>query len=142
MPRRPLLGGLSRLGIFFVSWTGVASAWAGEPRLNQIQVIGTHNSYHLAPDPAVRALIAAAGRHRAEALDYSHRPLGEQYSQLGIRQIELDVYADPEGKLFGYEVGFPGGVVARPNPVNGDPGWGFVDLESGKKGPGQHWQPR
>ncbi len=76
------------------------SAWAGEPRLNQIQVIGTHNSYHLAPEPAVRALIAAAGRRTAEALDYSHRPLGEQFSRLGIRQIELDLYADPEGKLF------------------------------------------
>jgi hypothetical protein len=78
----------------------VSSASAGEPRLNQIQVIGTHNSYHLAPEPAVRALIAAAGRRQAEALDYSHRPLTEQFSQLGIRQIELDLYADPEGKLF------------------------------------------
>jgi len=100
MPHRQLLGGLSQLGIFFVSWSCLASASAGEPRLNQIQVIGTHNSYHLAPDPAVRALIAAAGRQRAEALDYSHRPLGEQFSRLGIRQIELDVYADPEGTLF------------------------------------------
>jgi hypothetical protein len=75
-------------------------ALAGEPRLNQIQVIGTHNSYHLAPDPGVRLLIATASRRQAQALDYSHRPLAEQFSQLGIRQIELDIYADPEGKLF------------------------------------------
>jgi hypothetical protein len=28
----------------------------------------------------------------AEDLDYSHYPLEEQFSQFGIRQIELDVY--------------------------------------------------
>jgi hypothetical protein len=76
------------------------NAAAAEPRLNQIQVVGTHNSYHLAPEPAVRELIAASGRRRAEAIDYSHSPLEEQFSRLGIRQIELDVYSDPNGGLF------------------------------------------
>ena len=76
------------------------SAVAGDPRLNQIQVIGTHNSYHIAPAPTVLGLIAAGGRRNAEALDYTHRPLAEQFSQLGIRQIELDVFADPKGGLF------------------------------------------
>jgi len=66
-------------------------------RWNQIQVIGTHNSYHLAPLPAVRSLIAAAGERQAEALDYSHPPLAEQFSTQGVRQIELDVFQDPEG---------------------------------------------
>ena len=79
---------------------GVAAATAGEPRLNQIQVIGTHNSYHIAPTPAIQQLIASAGKSRAEGLDYTHRPLGEQFGQLGIRQIELDVFADPKGGLF------------------------------------------
>jgi calcium-dependent phosphoinositide phospholipase C len=79
---------------------GVATAMAGEPRLNQIQVIGTHNSYHIAPTAAIQQLIASAGKARAEGLDYTHRPLGEQFSQLGIRQIELDVFADPKGGLF------------------------------------------
>ena len=77
-----------------------ASAAGGEPRLNQIQVIGSHNSYHIAPAPAVLELIAASGRRRAESLDYTHPPLAEQFSQLGIRQVELDVYADPKGGLF------------------------------------------
>jgi len=99
MPRQ-LLGEMRRLSIVLLSVLVTSGAWAGEPRLNQIQVIGTHNSYHLAPEPAVRAVIATAGRRQAEALDYSHRPLAEQFSQLGIRQIELDLYADPEGKLF------------------------------------------
>jgi hypothetical protein len=32
--------------------------------------------------------------------EYTHRPLGEQFELLGIRQIELDVYADPVGGLY------------------------------------------
>jgi hypothetical protein len=73
---------------------------AGEPRLNQIQVIGSHNSYHVAPDPGVMSLIAAGGARRAESIDYTHPPLAEQFSQEGIRQVELDVYADPKGGLY------------------------------------------
>jgi hypothetical protein len=77
-------------------------------RLNQIQVLGTHNSYHLAPKPAV--LEAMGGR--GQALEYTHKPLTEQLTQLGIRQFELDVYADPDG-----------GLHARPaaHRIAGDP---------------------
>jgi hypothetical protein len=79
-----------------LSSTGLAS----EPRLNQIQVIGSHNSYHIAPYQGVMSVIAAAGAQRAESLDYTHPPLAEQFSQEGIRQVELDIYADPKGGLF------------------------------------------
>ncbi len=37
---------------------------------------------------------------QAESLDYTHLPLAEQFSQLGIRQVELDAYADPKGGLY------------------------------------------
>jgi len=77
-----------------------ADAAAGEVRLNQIQVIGSHNSYHVAPDPAVMALIAATRPESARALAYTHRPLAEQFASLGVRQIELDVFADPAGGRF------------------------------------------
>ena len=73
------------------------AADAEEPRLNQIQVIGSHNSYHIAPHPSVLALIAAGGKNHATGLDYSHRKLAEQFSELKIRQIELDVFSDPQG---------------------------------------------
>jgi hypothetical protein len=66
-------------------------------RINQIQVIGTHNSYHVAPHANVQGFFGAKGRDAAKALDYTHRPLAEQFSNLGIRQIELDVFADPQG---------------------------------------------
>ena len=38
-------------------------------RLNQIQVLGTHNSYHLAPAPAVLATLGARGKD----LEYGHK---------------------------------------------------------------------
>ena len=76
----------------------VQVADAAEPiRLNQIQVIGTHNSYHLAPARNVVSLAGPRGPEMAKSLDYGHRPLPEQFSELGIRQVELDLFADPVG---------------------------------------------
>lgn len=66
-------------------------------RMNQIQVIGTHNSYHIQPHPSVMAIIEQASKAQAAAIAYTHRPLNEQFRELGIRKIELDVYADPKG---------------------------------------------
>ena len=93
-----ILGRVSCLGI--VVGMSASAVIAGEPRLNQIQVLGTHNSYHIAPTPAIYDLVASAGQRRAEGLDYSHRPLNEQLSKFGIREIELDVFADPKGGLY------------------------------------------
>ena len=75
----------------------VVAADDGDLRINQIQVVGTHNSYRVAPHPNVMGLVAAAGKGHAEGLDYSHRPFAEQFSALKIRQIELDLFADPKG---------------------------------------------
>ena len=66
-------------------------------RLNQIQVIGSHNSYHIAPAPPVMDALSRRSARMAESLDYTHRPLQEQFTHLGIRQIELDLFADPDG---------------------------------------------
>jgi hypothetical protein len=62
-------------------------------RINEIQVLGTHNSYHLAPPPPVMGWMGERSRN----IDYSHRPLEEQLSRLNIRKLELDVFADPAG---------------------------------------------
>jgi hypothetical protein len=69
-------------------------------RLNQIQTIGTHNSYHIAMPPASRAALAKVAPDVADSLDYTHRPLGEQFSDQRIRQIELDLHNDPQGGRF------------------------------------------
>ncbi len=76
-----------------------------EIKLNQIQVIGTHNSYHLAPEPKLLGLIAATSQRAAMAIDYSHAPIETQLAEYGIRQLELDVYADPKGGLFANPIG-------------------------------------
>jgi hypothetical protein len=62
-------------------------------RINQIQLLGTHNSYHIAPAPPILARLG----ERARNIEYSHRPIAEQLTRLGIRKFELDVFADPEG---------------------------------------------
>lgn len=41
----------------------------------------------------------------AKTLDYTHPPLTDQLSRLGIRQIELDCFADPQGGLYAHPKG-------------------------------------
>jgi hypothetical protein len=53
-------------------------------RINQIQVEGTHNSYHL-------SMI------KNGPLSYEHPPLDVQLRELGARQFELDVHWTPTG---------------------------------------------
>ncbi|MEO6034106.1 MAG: phosphatidylinositol-specific phospholipase C1-like protein [Verrucomicrobiota bacterium] len=73
-------------------------------RLNQIQVIGTHNSYHLRGHESLLALIAKENPKARDELNYEHRPLPEQL-EMGIRQIELDCHADPNGGLYAKPLG-------------------------------------
>ncbi len=54
--------------------------------LNDLQMKGTHNSYHLRPDSSGVA-----------DWDYSHAPLDVQLEEQGVRQFELDVYRQAEG---------------------------------------------
>jgi len=68
-------------------------------RLNDLLVVGTHNSYKQAVPEAVLALIRAARPEDADAMDYRHRPLSEQLDA-GARQLEIDVYRDPAGGRF------------------------------------------
>jgi hypothetical protein len=67
--------------------------------LNQVQVLGTHNSYHVQARPSVLAALLAVSSF-FETLEYTHIPLDQQFETQGIRQIELDVFADPEGSLY------------------------------------------
>lgn len=83
------------LGLIWLTFGGSLSA--AEVRFNEIQVIGTHNSYHIAPEPAMARLIDQSRPGASQSIDYTHRPLWEQFALLGVRQIELDVFADPEG---------------------------------------------
>jgi Phosphoinositide phospholipase C, Ca2+-dependent len=65
-------------------------------KMNQIQAIGTHNSYKIAIPRAEMQIIASRSQAAATSLDYSHMPLDQQLD-LGMRQLELDVLYDPQG---------------------------------------------
>ena len=74
-------------------------------RLNYVQVLGTHNSYHLQPRPAILFLVSLFDPVEAMKLMYAHRPLDEQLDLFGVRQVELDVYADPVGGQYVMPIG-------------------------------------
>ena len=74
-------------------------------RLNEIQYIGTHNSYHIEPDQSVDLMLLVEkygqgsewpASRLVRSLAYTHFPLEVQL-HLGIRAFELDVYADKSG---------------------------------------------
>lgn len=72
---------------------------ANKLAMNNIQSVGSHNSYKLAiPEPELE-LIKKYNERSAVTLDYSHLPLTEQLDR-GLRQIELDIVYDPEGGRF------------------------------------------
>lgn len=74
-------------------------------RLNQVQVLGTHNSYHVQGGPSLFSLLRAFDEELAKSLEYTHAPLPQQFGAQGIRQIELDVFADPDGGLYSTPAG-------------------------------------
>src|SRR5262245_394050 len=61
-------------------------------RLNQTQVIGSHNSYHAGMGKGEMQFLRLRDPKAADSLDYSHPPLAIQFDE-GVRQIEIDVYA-------------------------------------------------
>ena len=87
------------------SSSGGAYPRDGELRLNQMQVLGSHNSYHIQPKPALFSLLLAFSEPLAKSFEYTHLPLEEQFATQGIRQIELDVFADPNGGLYANRAG-------------------------------------
>jgi hypothetical protein len=77
-------------------------------RLNQLQFIGSHNSYHVAPEAPIlqwldffstQAPAVASALGSAALLNYTHAPLATQL-QRGVRSFELDIAADPAGGKF------------------------------------------
>lgn len=100
-------------------------------KINQVQVLGTHNSYARPVDAAVLALVdpifekmgetfmksmpeeqLAAFREfhpntvkMSEGLRYNHPPFDVQLDA-GIRSIEIDVYNDPTGNRFNHPASY------------------------------------
>ncbi|GAA3751344.1 phosphatidylinositol-specific phospholipase C1-like protein [Terriglobus aquaticus] len=70
-------------------------------RMNQIQVVGSHNSYHAGLTPGVKAILAKQNPKALRSLDYSHPTLTKQLDS-GVRQLEIDVHADAKGGRYAH----------------------------------------
>lgn len=77
--------------------SGTTDRWADVP-LNQVQVVGTHNSYHqrLTAQERRYARLAGPAENR---LEYAYPSIGQQLRD-GARVLELDLYPDPAGGLY------------------------------------------
>lgn len=73
-------------------------------RLNQIQVIGSHNSYKKAIDSAIFEILKKKNDTLARAIDYSHISIIDQLN-MGLCNLEIDVYADAKGGKYAHPKG-------------------------------------
>lgn len=70
-----------------------------EISINQLQFVGSHNSYKKEMSWGYAALLRLIDADAALALEYAHPPLTRQLD-LGLRKLELDVFYDPLEKAF------------------------------------------
>jgi len=89
-------------------------------KLNEIQVIGTHNSFHVEAPEAELAQLEALDPEQAAQRRYTHPDLAVQLGDERIRQIELDVFADSKGGLYSDPAFAADG--AEPDPAMDEPG--------------------
>jgi Phosphoinositide phospholipase C, Ca2+-dependent len=76
---------------------------AGPLRMNEIQVIGTHNSYHRelsAPERTAHDAVYGGAPIYEAFLAYSHASLTNQLGRQRVRGLELDLFPDPAGGLY------------------------------------------
>ena len=91
--------------LVFILASGDARADRGSKllKMNQVQVIGTHNSYHRELSPEEEAeydeLVRKPGDYQ-QFLAYSHASIPNQLGLQDVRGLELDLFPDPEGGLY------------------------------------------
>ena len=104
--------------------------------LNQLQYLGSHNSYKTTPSLGLLAALglgaaavpelAGSGLDPAQ-LNYGHRPLTQQLDS-GIRSFELDIWADPTGGRFAAPLAAQ--LLGQPYPAGvGDPGFKVLHIQ-------------
>ncbi len=105
-------------------------------RINQIQVIGSHNSYHSGFAPSERKYLETKNPKALRALDYRHAPLPDQFNG-GVRQIEIDVFADAKGGRYAHlpiddaavKAGLPADPDFDPNHEMDKPGFKVMHVQ-------------
>ncbi|KAH9826104.1 Phosphoinositide phospholipase C, Ca2+-dependent [Teratosphaeria destructans] len=79
--------------------TSTTAVAAPQLRLNHIQVVGTHNSYHREITLAERPVLEAVDPG-AQNLYYSHSSFDHQLSHQQVRSLEIDLHSDVNGGLY------------------------------------------
>lgn len=86
----------------FLLVSGIAMAQnSAGLKLNEIQVIGSHNSYKKLPDPRVLKFLMKFRKQLGDEgnpirIDYGHLPFDSQF-MYHMRGLEIDIYNDPKG---------------------------------------------
>jgi hypothetical protein len=110
----------------------LAAASDLDVRINQIQVIGTHNSYHAGLTPGVAKLLQTTNAKAFEGLDYTHSGLTDQLNH-GIRQVELDIFGDAKGgrfaSPFGATLNAGGAAAYDPEHIMMKPGFKVLHVQ-------------
>jgi hypothetical protein len=114
--RRSLLATL--VALYCIDLTSAQST--EKIRLNQIQVLGSHNSYKLPMDEALLEALRKSKPEDALSLDYGHAPMPDQLD-MGLRALELDVVSDPAGGLLAKPRGLQLVREAKAVPMPYDP---------------------
>ncbi len=93
--------------LFAASFSNDTKISADELKINQVQIIATHNSYHLRTDKAILRFLKSLYKSHLlphglnpDEIDYTKDPLTVQLGQYNLRGLELDVWPDPEGGRF------------------------------------------
>jgi len=98
--------------------------------INKIQVIGSHNSYKKAIDPALFKMFRQRDSADAMSLDYEHIPLTDQLD-MGLLNLELDCYVDEKGGRYAHPKGLEwvkGQAPYDPEGVMNQPGFKILHI--------------
>lgn len=114
----------------------LASASAQSVKINEIQLVGTHNSYHSGISPNEMTNLRKLNPRAADSLQYRHPSLTTQLNH-GVRQLEIDVYGDAKGGLFAdpmgpklaAEAGLPADPPFDPNGLMRKPGFKVLHVQ-------------
>ena len=100
-------------------------------KLNQIQCIGSHNSYKQAIDPALFSMLTKLDSTRFKAIEYSHASLTDQLN-VGLQNLEIDIYADTKGGKYAKPLGLTlakGQQPYDPAGVMNEPGFKVLHIQ-------------
>ncbi|SKC20714.1 phosphatidylinositol-specific phospholipase C1-like protein [Dyadobacter psychrophilus] len=103
------------LGLLLASCFSVFAQTDDHLKINKTQVVGSHNSYKQAIDPLLFKAFTKKDSAAASSLDYEHIPITAQLD-LGLRNLEIDVYPDEKGGKYANPKGLE--MVAGQKPYD------------------------